>query len=73
MVKHNEKNARIKRRYAQYLTEAKRQAEASVDKALAAIDRFEQANRRRDFMAFHVEEAFALKSRLAEELNSSTG
>ena len=73
MVKHNEKNARIKRRYAQYLTEARRQAETSVDKALAAIDRFEDANRRRDFMTFHVEQAIAFKTRLAEELNARTG
>jgi integrase len=73
MVKHNEKNARIKRRYTQYLAEAKRQAEASVDKALAAIDRFENFNRRRDFMAFHVEQAIAFKARLVEELNPATG
>ena len=73
MVKHNEKNARIRRRYAQYLTEARRQAETSVDKALAAIDRFEEANRRRDFMAFHVEQAIAFKARLAEEVNPTTG
>lgn len=73
MVKHNEKNARIKRRYAQYLTEARRQSETSVDKALAAIDRFEEANRRRDFMAFHVEQAIAFKGRLAEEINPATG
>ena len=73
MKKHNEKNVRITRRYAQYLTEARRQSEPSVDKALAAINRFEEANRRRDFMAFHVEQAIAFKARLAEELNSNTG
>ena len=73
MKKHNEKNERIKRRYAQYLTASRRQSETSVDKALAAINRFEEVNRRRDFMAFHVEQAIAFRERLAEELNSRTG
>lgn len=70
--KRNEKNTRIKRRYTQYLEEAKRLSEASTDKALAAIDRFEASTGGKDFAAFHIEQAIAFKRALAKETNPKT-
>lgn len=66
-------NERIKRRYLQYLKEAKRLSEASVDKAAAAIERFDAANRRKDFRKFHIEQAVAFKEVLERATNSQTG
>lgn len=66
MAAHNPENERIKRRYFIYLKEAKRQSEASVDAAAAALARFEASTRHRDFKAFHVEQAVAFKGRMAE-------
>ena len=51
--KHNAVNERIKREYFTYLKEAKRQSEASVDAAAAALARFETHTRCRDFKTFH--------------------
>ena len=41
--KYHEENERIKRRYLQYLREAKRMDISTVDKAAEAILRFEQS------------------------------
>ncbi|MBX2856839.1 MAG: hypothetical protein KTR21_17765 [Rhodobacteraceae bacterium] len=73
MARHNAKNERIKRRYVQYLSEARRLGESSVDQALAAIERFDLANRRRDFAKFHIEQAVTFKVKLADEVNARTG
>ena len=56
---HNARNERIKRRYLEFLKHAKRQSEQSIDKAAAAIERFDAWNRRKDFRQFHVEQAMA--------------
>lgn len=66
MRKHNADNERIKRRYAIHLKEAKGQSEASVDKALAAIDRYEADIKHASFKAFHIEKVKAFKRRLME-------
>lgn len=73
MAKPNPKNERIKRRYAQHLKEARQLGEASVDKALAAIDRYETHTKQRDFAAFTIDRAVAFKEALARELNAKTG
>ena len=67
MTPYNASNERVKHRYFQYLREAKRQNEASVDAAAKALDRFEQFTRHRDFKSFHVEQAVAFKRRLSGE------
>lgn len=72
MAKHNERNERIKRRYAQYLTEAKQLGETSVDQALAAIERFDAANKRKDFAKFHIEQAISFKDKLAKATSPTT-
>ena len=59
MSNHNPLNERIKRQYFTYLKEAKRQSEAAVDGAAAALSRFEEFTKWRDFKAFHHEQAIA--------------
>ena len=71
--KHNARNERIKRRYFEFLKHAKRQSELSIDKAAAAIERFDAWNRRKDFRQFHVEQAMAFKVNLEKERHPRTG
>ncbi|MDA3876584.1 MAG: tyrosine-type recombinase/integrase [Halothiobacillus sp.] len=73
MDTHNPKNERIKRQYFAYLSEAKRQSEASVDAVAAALARFEAYNRYRDFKAFHHQQAVAFKHHLAGQNSQATG
>ena len=73
MATHNPNNERVKHRYFAYLKEADRYSEASVDAAAKAIARFEDATGRRDFRAFHVEQAIAFKRRLAEQRSQKGG
>ena len=72
MIKRHSENERIKRRYVLYLKDAKGRDEASIDAATAAIERFEDYNRRRDFKAFHIEQARAFKAHLAAARSSKT-
>ena len=65
--KHNARNERTKRRYFEFLKHAKRQSEPSIDKAAAAIERFDAWNRRKDFRQFHIEQAMAFKAHLEKE------
>jgi len=67
MATHNPNNERVKHRYFAYLKEADRYSEASVDAAAKAIARFEESTGRREFRAFHIEQAIAFKRRLAEQ------
>lgn len=71
--KFNEENERIKRRYLQFLREAKRADMATVDKAAEAILRFERSTSYKPFKRFHIEQAVAFKNRLANEKSARTG
>lgn len=71
--KYHEENERIKRRYLQYLREAKRMDISTVDKAAEAILRFEQSTNFKPFKRFHIEQAITFKSRLSNQKNSRTG
>ena len=73
MQKHHPKNERIKRRYVQYLREAKCLSHTSVDHAVAAIASFEESIRYRDFASFHIEQARQFKRNLADFINPGTG
>ncbi len=73
MRKHSAANERIKREYFIYLKEAKRQSEASVDAAAAALARFEAYAKHRDFKNFHRQQAVAFKQWLSEQFNEATG
>lgn len=71
--KFNEENERIKRRYLQFLREAKRNDMATVDKAAEAILRFEHSTGYKPFKRFHIDQAVAFKNRLSQEKNARTG
>ncbi|WP_454748589.1 tyrosine-type recombinase/integrase [Ciceribacter selenitireducens] len=73
MKKHHPKNERIKRRYFDYLKEAKRMDVSSIDMAAAAIAGFEQWSNYRDFAGFHIEQAKGFKAHLAKQRNAKTG
>lgn len=73
MHKYNANNERTKRRFFTYLKEAKRQSEASVDNAAAALARFETYTGFRDFKSFKVDQAVAFKRDLARQRNPSSG
>ena len=72
MIKHNANNERIKRQYFTFLKEAKRHGEATVDDAAAALARFEEHGKCRDFKAFHREQAISFKLHLANQVNVVT-
>lgn len=73
MKKHHPKNERIKRRYFDYLKEAKRMDMSSVDLVAASIAGFEQWSNYRDFAGFHIEQAKGFKAYLAKQRNAKTG
>lgn len=73
MPSYNPKNERIKRSYVQYLDAARGFSETSIDKALAAIARFEESTRWKGFEKFHIEQAAAFRRRLADQINAATG
>ncbi|MFO1241199.1 MAG: hypothetical protein U1E64_12680 [Sphingomonadaceae bacterium] len=73
MATHNANNERIKRAYFQYLREAKRRNEASVEAAAMALARFEKSNGFKDFRKFHIEQAVAFKANLDKQLAARTG
>ena len=73
MTKCNPANERVKRKYVLFLKVAKGRGEESIDAAAAAIDRFDEFNRRKDFKAYHFEQARAFQSHLATSTNARTG
>ena len=73
MANHNAANTRIKREYFDYLKEAMRRDEASIDQVAKALARFEAATGHKDFKKFHREQAKAFKHRLDDEKNARTG
>ena len=64
MTKANAKNERIKRAYCEYLREAMGRDEATIDRILASIARFETSTKSRDFKRFHREQAVAFPIRV---------
>lgn len=73
MRKTIEANERTKRTYTTYLRDAKGQDEASIDKALSAIRRFEESTRFKDFRQFHIEQAGQFKAALGRSRDERTG
>ena len=71
--KFNEENERIKRHYMQFLREAKRCDQTTVDKAADAILRFERGTGFKPFKRFHIEQAMGFKRQLETDKNSKTG
>lgn len=66
-------NLRIKRKYLDWLQDAKGWSAASIDKAAAAISAFEAYLSNADFRTFHPERARGFKRHLASQRNTRTG
>lgn len=73
MRTHNPTNERVKRQYFDFLKEAKRHSEATVDAVAKALSRYEAYSRGRDFKAFHYQQAVAFKAFLAGQESRATG
>ena len=73
MMKHNPKNERVKHNYFKFLKEAKGQDGSTVDGVAMALTKFEEYNQRKDFSAFHFEQAVGFKKYLAKQTNANTG
>lgn len=73
MRKINEENERIKRKYIAYLKQAKGQDEKSLEKALAAILKFEESTNFKPFKKFHIEQAGKFKAYLDKARSPRTG
>ena len=70
---HNPENERIKRDYFIYMKEARRLGEHSIDCAAAALAKFEQYTKYRDFKRFHIQQAIGFKRKLSEQISERTG
>lgn len=73
MAKHNAANTRIKHAYFDYLKEAMRRDEASIDAVAKALARFEKGTAYKDFRTFSRAQAKAFKHKLDAEKNIRTG
>ncbi len=68
----NEKNERLKRRFVDYRKYARQLSDKTLDRELAALERFDVWNGRQDFAKFHIEWAMGFRSHL-EKVKGSTG
>lgn len=73
MTRFVEENERIKYEYANYLRHAKGQDATSIDKARAAIRRFEESTKFKPFKRFHRQQAVDFKTYLDKQKNNKTG
>lgn len=73
MAKHNALNTRIKREYFQYLKEAMRRDDSSIDAVAKALSRFEEGNGYKYFRKFHREQAVTFKRKLDTQISKQTG
>lgn len=73
MPRYTEENERIKHDYATYLRHAKGQDDTSIDKAQAAIRRFEESTKFKPFKKFHRQQALDFKAFLDRQKNATTG
>jgi len=72
MPKHNEKNERLKYSYTRYLKHSRGKSDSTIDKALAAIDRYQEAINYRNFGSFKPDWAIEFKDCLEAEHNKRT-
>jgi site-specific recombinase XerD len=72
MKTYDPENERIKHRYFEYMKEAKRYSDSSVNQIAAALDCFERYTNYKPFKAFHIEQAKGFKRKLAEQRSART-
>lgn len=60
----NEKNERLKRRFLEYRKFARQLSEKTLDREIAALERFDVWNGRKDFARFHIEQAMGFRTHL---------
>lgn len=68
----NEKNERTKKQFLEYRKFARQMSEKTVDRELAALERFDVWNKRKDFAQFHIEQAMGFRTYL-EQAKSVSG
>ncbi|MCP3972372.1 MAG: tyrosine-type recombinase/integrase [Rhodobacteraceae bacterium] len=68
----NEANERLKRRFLDYRKHARQLSEKSLDREIAALERFDVWNGRKDFAQFHIEQAMGFRAHL-EQAKGATG
>ena len=66
-------NQRIKRKYLDYLKEARGQGDATISHVAKSLSRFEESTRRKEFRRFHREQVMAFKDKLRASVNVRTG
>lgn len=71
MAKRNAHNTRIKRRYLDWLRQARGLSESSVDRAAASVDRWLDYLKGADLRRFHSDKAIAFKKGLEQETTAS--
>jgi len=67
-----ETNERIKRRFLEYRKYAGQLSDKTLDREIAALERFDVWNGRKDFTRFHIEQAMGFRTHL-EQVKSKTG
>ncbi len=72
-MKPNADNERIKRKYFDFLKEAKGNSVSTVDATAKALNRFEEYTNYQDFKMFHQEQASKFKKHLAEQKGQQSG
>ena len=70
MRKYNAENERIKRRFEQYLREAKGHDDQSIDKVRAALVKFEESTKYKSFKSFRIDHARQFKDALSRSKNT---
>lgn len=68
----NERNERLKLDFSNYRKYARQLSDKSLDRELAALERFDAWNRREDFRKFHIKWAMSFRAHL-EQAKSATG
>lgn len=62
----NEKNERLKRRFLEYRKYARQLSDKTLDGEIAALERFDVWNARKDFARFHIEWAMGFRTHLEQ-------
>jgi integrase len=73
MIKYNTNNVRINHDYCEFLKEAKRLSDVSVDGVTKAINRLEEYTQYKDFKQFHFQQAVGFKKHLMGQKNVLSG